>query len=100
MNSRTSAAESSSPFRFRSISSTACIRASLILGIDHEALGARDLPLLPTEPAFRLVQQPDDVVVLPRHARRRDPRPLPDVVVVDLGHRGADTVLELRLRRA
>src|SRR5215469_15085988 len=100
MNSRTSAADSSSPFRFRSISSTACIRASLILGIDEEPLGPHDLPLLPTQPPLCLVEQPLDLAVLPGRACRRDARTLPDVVVIDLRHGRSDPVLELRLRGA
>ena len=40
------------------------------------------------------------LAVLPRDARERDAGALPDVVVVDLGHRGADAVGELRLDRA
>src|SRR4051812_18793079 len=100
MNSRTSAAGSSSPFRFRSISSTACIGASLFLGIDQEALAARDLPLLASQPALGLVEQPLDLPVLTRDTRGRDARALPDVVVVDFRDGRADAVLELRLRGA
>src|SRR5438552_11729313 len=100
MNSRTSAPESSSPFCFRSISSTACIGASLFLGVDEEALGERDLPLLSPQPALGLVEQPLDLPVLAGDARRGDASALPGVVMVDLGHRSADAVLELRLRRA
>src|SRR6516164_3715505 len=100
MNSRTWAADNSSPFRFRSMISTARIRASLILGIDHEPLRVRDFPLLPAQPALGFVEQALDLPVLPGDAGGRDPRALPDVVVVDLGHRGADSVLKLRLRGA
>src|SRR5207248_6780490 len=100
MNSRTSAAESSSPFRLRSISSTACIGASLFLGIDHEALRKRNLPLLGAQPALGLVEQPLDLPVLARDTRSRDARALPGVVVVDLRDGRADAVLELRLRGA
>src|SRR5439155_27116885 len=100
MNARTSAAESSSPFRFRSISSAACICASLVLRIDQNALRQRNLPLLAPQPALRLVEQPLDLLVLAGDTRRRDASALPDVVVVDLGHRGARPFLELRLRRA
>src|SRR5690348_10496407 len=100
MNSRTSSGVSSSPFLLRSISSAACMDASLFLGVDHEALGERDLPLLAPQPALRLVEQALDLPVLPGDTGRSDARPLPDVVVVDLGHRRADPVLELRLRRA
>src|SRR6266550_8152105 len=100
MNSRTSAAESSSPFRLRSISSTARIGASLFLGIDHEALRERDLPRLGAQPALGLVEQPLDLPVLARDTRSRDARALPDLVVVDLRDGSADAVLELRLRGA
>src|SRR6266516_2577946 len=100
MNSRTSAAESSSPFRLRSISSTACIGASLFLGIDQEALRERDLPRLGAQPALGLVEQPLDLPVLARDTRSRDARALPDIVVVDLRDGRADAVLELRLRGA
>src|SRR3954451_4007527 len=99
MNSRTSAAESSSPFRFRSISSTACIGASLFLGIDHEALRERDLPLLAAQPALGLVEEPLDLPVLARDTRGRDARALPDGVVVDFRDGRTDAVLELRLCR-
>src|SRR2546423_14665060 len=97
MNSRTSAAESSSPFRLRSISSTACIGASLFLGIDHEALRKGNLPLLGAQPALGLVEQPLDLPVLARVTRSRDARALPGVVVVDLPAGRADAGLERRL---
>ena len=38
--------------------------------------------------------------MLARDAGERQPRALPDVVVVDLRDGGTDAVLELRLRRA
>src|SRR5436305_14240490 len=102
MSSRTSAGASSSPFRLRSISSTTCIGASLVLvlRIDEEPPGPRDLPRRPAQPPLRIVQEALDLPVLARDARRGDARTLPDVVVVDLGHRGADPVLELCLRGA
>src|SRR4051794_4298204 len=100
MNSRTSAAESSSPFRLRSISFTACIGASLFLGIDQEALRERDLPLLAAQPALGLVEQPLDLALLARDTRSRDARALPGVVVVDLRDGSTDAVLKLRLRGA
>src|SRR5204863_1485266 len=36
---------------------------------------------------------------LPRRAREHEPRALPEVVVVDLGDRGTEALLQLRLRR-
>ena len=71
-----------------------------VVRIDDEAVGERDLPLLPAQPALRLVEQPLDLAMLARDAGDRDPRALPDVVMVDLRNRRADTVLELRLRAA
>jgi uncharacterized protein len=78
------------------------IQASLrlVLRIDDEALGQRHLPLLAAEPAVRLVEQPFDLAMLARDTRDREPRALPDLVMVDLGDGSADPVLELRLRRA
>ena len=58
--------------------------AASLVGIDEQALGERDLPLLAAQPALRLVEQPLRLAMLARDARDRDPRPLPDVVVVDL----------------
>ena len=43
-------------------------------------------------------EQPLELMVLARDARNGDPGALPEVVVVDLGHRCADAVLQLRLR--
>src|SRR4029079_7612803 len=74
--------------------------AASALRVDDEALGERHLPLLAAQPALGLVEQPLDLPALARDACDREARALPDVVVVDLGDRGADTVLELRLRRA
>ena len=59
----------------------------------------RELELLAGEVALRAVEQPLDLAVLARDAGERQPRALPELVVVDLGHRGAEAVLELRLRR-
>src|SRR5579884_3517314 len=99
MNSASSPRGISDPFRFRSISSAACMRASLVLRIDQHSLRERDLPLLTAEPPLGFVEQPLHFTVLARDARRRDACALPHVVVVDLGHRRPDAVLELRLRR-
>jgi hypothetical protein len=70
---------------------------TLILGIHEEPLGERHLPLVTTEPPLGIVEQTRRLSLLARHACHRDPRPLPDVMVVDLGHRRADASLELRL---
>src|SRR5579862_3778486 len=73
------------------------IVANLILRIDEEAVDERDLPLLPAKPTLGLVEQPLRLAMLTRDARRRDPRPLPHVVMVDLCDRRAHAALELRL---
>ena len=75
-------------------------QALLVVGIDDEALGERDVPFLSAEPALGVVEQPLELVMLARDAGHGDPSALPDVVVVDLGDGRADAVLELRLRRA
>ena len=72
----------------------------LVVGIDDEAGCERDLPLLASQPALRLVEQPFRLAVLTCGARDRDARALPDVVVVDLGDGRADSSLQLRLCRA
>jgi hypothetical protein len=82
------------------MSSTACTRATLlVLWIDVEALRECDLPLLAAQPALRFVESSLDLSMLARDARGRDPRALPDMVVIHLGDRRAEAVLELRFRR-
>ena len=71
-----------------------------VFWVDEEALDEGHLPLLPAQPALGLVEEPLDLVVLAGDARHRQARALPHVVVVDLGDRRADAVLQLRLRRA
>src|SRR6266567_6295838 len=71
-----------------------------VLRVDDEALDQRNLPLLAAQPALRLVEQTLQLARLPRDAGDRDPGALPQVVVVDLGHRRSDAILELRLRGA
>src|SRR5579862_3734679 len=72
----------------------------LVLRVDDEPLGERDLPLLAAQPPLSRVEQPLGVPVLAGDAGDGDAGALPDVVVVDLGDRGADAALELRLRSA
>src|SRR4029077_5432501 len=72
-------------------------QARSIARIDAEALGERALPLLPTQPPLRLVEQPLGLAALSRDARDRDARALPDVVVVDLGDGRTNAALKLRL---
>ena len=72
---------------------------SLING-DDLPLGPYELPLLRGEVALGGVEQlARSSLWLARDARHRQPRSLPEVVVVDLCHRRAEAVLELRLRR-
>src|SRR5256714_7568711 len=58
-----------------------------------------ELPFLAVQIPLRLVQEPLGLTRLPGHARQGQPRALPQVVVVDLGDRGPEAVLQLRLRR-
>jgi len=51
------------------------------------------------QPSLRFVEQTVGLVRLARRDRRRQPAALPEVVVVDLRDRGAEAVLQLRLRR-
>jgi hypothetical protein len=74
-------------------------RMKLVLGVDESPLDAHQLPLLAGEPALRAGGELLGAARVAGRERRRDRRPLPQVVVVDLGDRGAEAVLELRLRR-
>ena len=64
------------------------------------AFDADELERLPAQVALRAVEEPLELVVTPRDAGEGESRALPDVVVVDLRHRRAEPVLELRLRGA
>src|SRR5205814_8387288 len=55
------------------------------------------LPLLPAQPALRLVEEPLRFAAFPCDTGDRDARPLPHVVVVELGDGGADAALQLRV---
>ena len=59
-----------------------------------------ELPLLAGEPALGAVEELLDVPVPAADASERDPRTLPELVVVDLGDGGAEAILQLRLRGA
>src|SRR5919204_5655545 len=92
----------SSPIPSESTSLTASFTRRMRSLIErHELPRSRpELPLLAVQVPLRLVQEPLRLPRLPRHARDGQPRALPKLVVVDLGHRGAEPVLELRFRRA
>src|SRR4051812_18820123 len=67
---------------------------------DHDlSFRPRDLVLLPVQVSQRAVEQPVELVMLARHAGQRQTSSLPELVVIDLRDRGAETVLQLRLRR-
>jgi hypothetical protein len=70
-----------------------------VVRIDDEAVGESDLPLLAAEPALRFVEEALGLTVLARGARDRESRPLPHVVMVDLGDGRAHPALQLRLGR-
>src|SRR5580765_972350 len=63
----------------------------------HLTLDTRADELLAVEVALGVVEQVLDLPVLPRHARRRDARALPQLVMVDLRHGSAEALLQLRL---
>jgi Zn-dependent protease with chaperone function len=58
-----------------------------------------ELEGLPPEEALGAVEQPEQLVVPARDARERQPGALPDIVVVDFRHGGAEAALELRFHR-
>src|SRR5919202_2992915 len=92
----------SSPMLSESTSFTASFtrrRRSLIER--HELARARpELPFLAVQVALGLVEQPLGLPRLACDARDGEARALPQLVMVDLRHRRAEAVLELRLRRA
>src|SRR5918992_400684 len=61
------------------------------------ALHRSQLERLAGEVALGPVEEAEELVVPARDAGEREARALPHVVVVDLGHRGAEAPLELRL---
>jgi hypothetical protein len=63
----------------------------------HLALDAGALEFLPVQKALGVVEQAFHLTVPARDAGDGDSRPLPELVVVDLGHRRPETMLELRL---
>jgi hypothetical protein len=72
---------------------------TLVLERDEGELRADELPLLAREPSLGARRQ---LLRGPRFAgdeRGRQRAALPEIVVVDLGDRSAEAVLELRLRR-
>src|SRR3954469_6537473 len=71
----------------------------LVLRRDERALGADQLPLLAGEPLLGAGGQLLRVAGVAGRERRGQGAALPEVVVVDLGDRRAEAVLELRLRR-
>src|SRR4249920_1988980 len=80
----------------RTASFTRRMRSELIR-CHHLPLDARELEALRGEVALGAVEEADELDVLPGDARDREPGPLPDVVVVDLGHGGSEAPLQLRL---
>src|ERR671924_1215189 len=72
-------------------------RVGTLVEADDVPLGAHEVELLPGEVPLGLVEQLLGFAVLARDARERQARALPEVVVIDLGHGRAETVLQLRL---
>src|SRR5689334_5690064 len=74
-----------------------CRPPQLTVERDDLALRRDELVLLAVQVANRLLEQPLGLAVLARHAGDRQLRSLPLLVMVDLRHRGAEAILELRL---
>jgi hypothetical protein len=65
----------------------------------HLSFRVHEDVVLPVEIANSLLEQRLDLAMLARDASEGEAASLPQVVVIDLGDRGAEAVLELRLRR-
>src|SRR5712691_1195980 len=74
-----------------------CGRDRLVTDCHHLALDARNVEILPVEVPLGVVEQPLGLAVFARDTGERDPRALPQLVVVDLRHRRAKAVLQLSL---
>src|SRR5205823_13043382 len=88
---------SASDNTWRSDSSTRRMRS--LIDRHHLALGPDELPVLAGEVPLGPVQQLPELSMAARHAGHRQAGALPELVVVDLGDRGAKPVLELGLGR-
>jgi hypothetical protein len=66
---------------------------------DNLPLDAGELELLAGEVALGAVQQLQQLAMVARHARKRQPRALPELVMIDLRDRRSEPLLQLRLRR-
>ena len=66
--------------------------AALVIERHQIALVGDQLEVLRCEPPLRGVQKSICLARFPRDAREREPRPLPDVVVIDLGDRTGNAV--------
>src|SRR5919198_6232722 len=75
------------------------IQALLIVERDDLALDEPELERLAGEVTLRAVEQLLELAAAARDARERQPRALPELVVVDFGHRGTEAPLQLRLHR-
>src|SRR5688572_25536830 len=82
----------------RRIRSPGILMKSLVDG-EHGSFNADTLRKLPIEPAFNPVRARIYVACRTPHHGRRDGRPLPQVVMIGLRHRGAEPALELRFHR-
>src|SRR5262245_63888572 len=91
----------SSPTASASVSRIASLtrRMRSVIGPHDLFHRGHELVLLPVQIADRLLQESLHLPVLAGHARHRQPRALPLLVMVDLRHRGAEAVLELCFRR-
>src|SRR4029450_5710933 len=91
----------SSPTASARTSCTAALtrRIRSLTGGHHLPLDTDQLVLLSVQVANRFFEQPSRLAVLAGDAGHGQPAPLPELVVVDLGHGCPEAVLQLRLRR-
>src|SRR5262249_827805 len=89
---------SASEITFRTTSLT-FRRRSALASDDHLPLAAEQLPLLGSQVALNRIEVCLQLRMLAAHARHGKRRPLPEVVMIDLGDRCAEALVQLRLCR-
>ena len=70
---------------------------ALVIERHQIALVGKQLELLSCEPPLRGIEEAISLTRIPRDASDRQPRALPDVVVIDFCDRTGDAVRQLRL---
>src|SRR5207253_6709210 len=73
-------------------------RRGLVFRVDDRTLDSDEIEVLSGKPPLGAVEQLLELAVASRNAGDGQSCALPELVVVDLGDRGAEAMLELRLR--